>query len=535
MILPPGMEMEKLMAEFFRSRAGKQCLSVMALGATLWISGALLDVDSWLVSFMSGLENYGADEFVLALGIAGGMSFIYSALRIGDLRKETQLRGAAQARADWTATHDHLTKLPNRYAFERKILPKPARQDGDVPEGAKSNVTIFSVDLDGFKKVNDLIGHKGGDVLLVEVAKRICALGNADCVYRFGGDEFIVIALGMTEAREEWFAKVLIQAVTRPILIDGFAVEVGASVGYDRWNEGAEPLEDAAHRADLAMYEAKSRGPNHHLIFQPSMQDKVTERASLESKLRGAIQNKAIKTYYQPLIDLRSGRLCGFEALARWTDEDGMRIPPPVFIGIAEETGMITELFENLLTQACSDALAWPDDVRLSFNVSPVQMEDKLLPSRIFKVLAASGLPAGRLEVEITENALIQDPAIAAYILDELHKAGVQIALDDFGTGYSSLAQLARYRFDKIKIDKSFIATCREDGKQEKIVRAMLALGRSLNIKTTAEGVEEHAQLAYLLPLGCDIGQGYLFGKAMPAAEAGIFIENQISSLAFTA
>lgn len=265
------------------------------------------------------------------------------------------------------------------------------------------------------------------------------------------------------------------------------------------------------------------------------MQDKVAERASLETKLRGAIQNKAIKPHYQPLIDLRSGRVCGFEALARWTDEDGMHIPPPVFIGIAEETGMITELFENLLTQACSDALAWPDHVRLSFNVSPVQMEDKLLASRILKVLAASRLPARRLEVEITENALIQDPAIAAHILDELHEAGVQIALDDFGTGYSSLAQLARYRFDKIKIDKGFIATCREDEKQEKIVRAMLALGKSLNIKTTAEGVEEHAQLTYLLQLGCDIGQGYLFGKAMPAAEAGIFIESQNASLASTA
>ena len=225
----------------------------MALGAALWISGALLDVDSWLVTFMSRFENYGADKFVLALGIAGGMSFIYSVLRIADLRKEMQLRDAAQARADWTATHDHLTKLPNRYAFERKILPKLSDTQGNIPEESSSNVTIFSVDLDGFKKVNDLVGHKGGDVLLVEVSKRICALGNADCVYRFGGDEFIIIALGLTAAREEWFAKVLIQAVTRPILIDGFAVEVGASVGYDRWNEGAEPLEDAAHRADLAM------------------------------------------------------------------------------------------------------------------------------------------------------------------------------------------------------------------------------------------------------------------------------------------
>ncbi|OWV77462.1 diguanylate cyclase [Rhizobium sp. R634] len=523
------------MPAFFQSRAGRQCVSVVVLGVTLWILGALLHLGDGLVSFMTGFSKYGADKLVLALGIAGAMSFIYSVLRIADLRKEMELRATAQTKADWTATHDHLTKLPNRYAFERKILSRPILdEEAEIDEWAR-NVTIFSVDLDGFKKVNDLVGHKGGDVLLIEVAKRICALGNADCVYRFGGDEFIIIAFGLTAQREERFARLLIQAVTRPIHIDGFGVEVGASVGYDRWAEGSEPLEDAAHRADLAMYEAKSRGPNHYLVFEASMQDKVAERAALETRLRAAISKKAIKPFYQPLIDLKTGQLCGFEALARWIGEDGVNIPPPVFIDIAEETGMITALFEDLLAQACSDALAWPEHVMLSFNVSPVQMEDRLLTSRILKVLSASRLPPQRLEIEITENALIQDPAVAAIVLEELHAAGIQIALDDFGTGYSSLAQLARYRFDKIKIDKSFTATCREDERQEKIVRAMLGLGRSLNIKTTAEGVEDHGQLAFLLQLGCDIGQGYLFGKAMPAAEASAFISDRSANLASTA
>lgn len=523
------------MPAFFQSRAGRQCVSVVVFGVTLWILSTLLHFDDGLVSFMTGFGKYGANKLILALGIAGAMSFIYSVLRIADLRKEMELRATAQAKADWTATHDHLTRLPNRYAFERKILSRPILdEEAEIEEWAR-NVTIFSVDLDGFKKVNDLVGHKGGDVLLIEVAKRICAIGNADCVYRFGGDEFIIVAFGLTAQREERFARLLIQAVTRPIHIDGFAVEVGASVGYDRWAEGAEPLENAAHRADLAMYEAKSRGPDHHLVFEASMQDKVAERAALETRLRAAISKKAIKPFYQPLIDLKTGQLCGFEALARWIGEDGVNIPPPVFIGIAEETGMITALFEDLLAQSCSDALAWPEQVMLSFNVSPVQMEDKLLTSRILKVLSASRLPPQRLEIEITENALIQDPAVAAVVLEELHTAGIQIALDDFGTGYSSLAQLARYRFDKIKIDKSFTATCRDDERQEKIVRAMLGLGRSLNIKTTAEGVEDHGQLAFLLQLGCDIGQGYLFGKAMPAAEASIFIDDRKANLASTA
>lgn len=519
------------MPGFFRSRAGRQCLSVMMLGTVLWLLGAWLQFGDGLSAFVQMFDDYGAEKLVLAFVIAGAMSFIYSILRIADLRQEMELRAAAQFKADWTATHDHLTKLPNRYAFERKKLTRSTPKNHEHAETEALNVTVFSVDLDGFKKVNDLVGHKGGDILLIEVARRICSLGNADCVYRFGGDEFVIIGAGMTEERERHFARVLIQAVTRPISIDGFAVEVGASVGYERWIEGSEPLENAAHRADLAMYEAKSRGPNHALAFEASMQDKVAERAALEAKLRTAIQQKAIRPFYQPLIDLKTGDICGFEALARWTDDSGTSIPPPVFIGIAEETGMITELFENLLTQACSDALAWHDRIVLSFNISPVQMEDRLLASRVLKVLVASGLPPERLEIEITENALIQDPAVAAVILDELHAAGVQIALDDFGTGYSSLAQLARYRFDKIKIDKSFVATYQDDERQEKIVRAMLGLGHSLNIKTTAEGIEEHSQLGYLTRLGCDIGQGYLFGKAMPAEQASAFIAERMQTL----
>ena len=519
------------MKDFFLSRAGKQFLSLVALGTALWGLGYELSFHESLFRFVNVFKPYGADKLVLAIAVGGAMSFIYSILRVYDLRKEMELRTTAQARADWAATHDHLTKLPNRYAFERATLPL-RRTPGEDEE---RTVTVFSVDLDGFKKVNDLVGHKGGDALLIEVARRLCSLGKADCVFRFGGDEFLIAAIGLPESHQGRFAQMLIQAVTRPIHIDGFAVEVGASVGFATWREGRERLDEAAHRADLAMYEAKSGGPNRHCAFETAMQDKVTERASLEAKLRLAIQEKAICTHYQPLINLRTGAICGFEALARWTDSQGVFIPPPVFIAIAEETGLITELFENLLAQACGDALAWPEDIILSFNVSPVQMEDRLLASRILRILDATKLPARRLEIEITENALIQDPVDAARILDELTQAGVQVALDDFGTGYSSLSQLARYRFDKIKIDKSLISTYQNDERQDKIVRAMLGLGRSLNIKTSAEGIEEHGQLSHLLLLGCDIGQGYIFGKAMPAEQALDFINDRREALTASA
>jgi predicted signal transduction protein with EAL and GGDEF domain len=375
------------MPVFFRSRAGRQWLLLVALGAALWAIGAMLEFGDWLAAFVSAFDSYGADKLVLALAVGGTMSFVYSVLRIADLRKEMELRARAEAKADWTATHDHLTKLPNRYAFERKVVRKaPARDPDAISEDWERNVTIFCVDLDGFKKVNDLIGHNGGDALadrsfqadLRDRPRRLRLPLRRRRIHHRRNWPF-------RSQHEERFARLLIQAVTRPVYIDGFAVEVGASVGYDRWRR-SEPLEHAAHRADLAMYEAKSRGPNHYLAFETSMHDKVAMRASLEAKLRIAIQKKAILPFYQPLIDLKTSNVCGFEALARWTDDDGANISPPVFIGIAEETGLITALFEDLLAQACRDAPGLGrSHLTLSFNVSPVQMEDRLLTTRIFK------------------------------------------------------------------------------------------------------------------------------------------------------
>ena len=516
------------MAEFLHTRAGRQFLCLSATGLLLWLLGIEFSFQQNLIALLQAYRSYGADTLILALNIGGAMSFLYSVFRIYDLRKEMELRGREQARADWTATHDHLTKLPNRYAFERHQRDRRAfigsRRDHDEEE---KSLTVFSIDLDGFKKVNDLVGHKGGDILLTEVARRLSALGNAGCVYRFGGDEFIIVTVSLTPERVAFFAQTIIHAMTRPIRIGAFTAEVGASIGSATMAGLDGDLEDAAHCADLAMYEAKLQGPNRYFAYDETMQNKATERAALEAKLRKAIEADDIRPHYQPLINLKSGDICGFEALARWTDSDGVNIPPPVFIAIAEETGLITELFEKLLAHACEDARQWPEHITLSFNVSPVQMEDKLLAQRILRILEGGGLPPGRLEIEITENALILDPDVAALILDELHGAGIQIALDDFGTGYSSLAQLSRYRFDKIKIDKSFVSAFGAEEKQDKIVRAMLRLGQSLGIKTTAEGIEDHKQLAYLLGQGCDIGQGYFFGKALPADQAMMLIDSR--------
>jgi len=508
---------------FFETRAGQQLLVVLAGALALW--GLLY---AFRVNVMATFRVHSSDRIdalFLAFIIAGFASFLYSLLRIVDLRKEMQRQQEQGRRALWTATHDHLTRLPNRYAFERfETFPLSVTEDAEH----QAMATIFSIDLDGFKKVNDLLGHQGGDLLLQEVAKRLSAFGAENCVFRFGGDEFIVIARDLLPSRDGRFAELIVHSLTRPIKIDALWCQVGASIGYARWPEHGAEIKDVCHKSDVALYEAKARGANTALLFREEMQQKVSERAKLEGRLRAAIESGRIRPYYQPLVDLRTGDVCGFEALARWTLEDGTSISPQVFIAIAEETGLITPLFQQLLKTACSDAKLWPENICLSFNLSAVQMEDRLLASRLLEIVEEAGFAPQRLEIEITENALIKDPALAAAIIDDLHAAGILVALDDFGTGYSSLSQLARYAFDKIKIDQSFVRSLGQGGgRHDKIVQALLNLSRGLEVKTTVEGIEEHHQLAYFLKEGCDIGQGYLFGKAMPFDQTLSFLERR--------
>lgn len=516
------------MDEFFKSRAGKQFLLSGAIAVVVWTAAVnLRDQIFYVFGAISGSRQ---DLVIITAAVAGLVSFVYSVLRIADLRYEMVRRVEAEKRADYIATHDHLTKLPNRYAFDRFRL-QPLMDD-DTEEPPALSATVYSIDLDGFKKVNDLLGHQGGDALLKEVARRICALAEMGSVFRFGGDEFIAVMRNMTPEKEERFAQLLVQSVTRPVHLGDMTAGVGASVGYARFPEHGADLEEVSHLSDIALYEAKAFGPNNHVLFHRDMQQKVNKRAKLERELREAIETDGIKPFYQPLIDLRTGDVCGFEALARWRQADGTDVPPSVFIPVAEETGLITLLFQRVLHQACQDARHWRDDIVLSFNVSPVQMEDRLLSARIFDILGKTGLPPARLEIEITENALVEDPDLAAKIMEELHEAGIQVALDDFGTGYSSLSQLARFKFDKIKIDKSFVGKCGSDDRQAKIIQAMLGLSRNLNAKTTVEGLEDHQQVAYFLSQGCDIGQGYIFGRPMPAQDTLVYLTEREQVLA---
>lgn len=510
------------MKEFLRTRAGCQLLSVVCCGLLIWFVCQLLR--SHFLYLAGVVSAEGAYIIVTSLMVGGSASFIYSVLRVLDMRAEMIARRRAFVRADYIATHDNLTRLPNRYGFERHLLSVKTDDEEQSAAGEKPDTTtVFSIDLDGFKKVNDLLGHQGGDTLLKAVARRISALADHECVFRFGGDEFVVVAQGMPLDREELFAKLLIHAISRPVQIGTNQAEVGAAVGYARIPTHGNTLKEVCHQSDVALYEAKARGRNQFSAFRHEMQEKVSNRAILERELRRAIDERKIEPFFQPLIDLKTGRLCGFEALARWQREDKTSVAPDVFIPVAEETGLITDLFEQLLQKACRQAVSWPDPLTLSFNVSPIQIEDRLLVTRILRIIDEACLPASRLEIEITENALIGDPDLAASTLRQLQAAGIQVALDDFGTGYSSLSQLARFQFDKIKIDKSFVSGSLANEKNAKIVDAILSLSRSLNLKTTVEGIEENRQLAYFLGQGCDIGQGYLFGKAMPGSDVVAF------------
>jgi diguanylate cyclase (GGDEF)-like protein len=515
------------MRDFLKSRAGRQLIQVSAFGVFFWL--VCLIFRETILDLVQAVSAGKAHLIIITLIVAGIASFAYSVLRILDMRNEMVSRRKAFDEADRIATHDHLTKLPNRYAFDRLVI---SDLRGPAEETASQTATVFSIDLDGFKKVNDLLGHQGGDILLKEVSRRICALAEHECVFRFGGDEFVAVARDLPPEKEELLAQLLIHSVSRPVRIGTLSTEVGASVGYARLPDHGSSLEEICHRSDIALYEAKNRGHNQYALFQPEMQEKVAERAKLEGELRRAIDEGKIEPFYQPLIDLRTGDLCGFEALARWRNNEGAFVPPQQFITVAEETGLITVLFEQLLSRACRDAQLWSEAATLSFNVSPVQIEDRLLAHRILHILQETGLPASRLEIEITENALMGDPDLAASTIDHLHAAGIQVALDDFGTGYSSLSQLARFKFDKIKIDKSFVAACTHNDKNAKIIDAILGLSRSLNLKTTVEGIEENAQLAYFLRQGCDIGQGYIFGKAMPQSDVMDFVAAHRHTLA---
>jgi diguanylate cyclase (GGDEF)-like protein len=413
------------------------------------------------------------------------------------------------------AHYDALTDLPNRVLFQEQLEAALARLvDGE-------QLALFYIDIDEFKSVNDLLGHRIGDELLKSVAGSLKnCLDETDIVARLGGDEFAVVQT-VVKCSEDVSALAgrIYQTIREPYECLGHLVTTDASIGIALASQNGIGVEELLKNADLAMYSAKAAGRRTHRFFEPEMDVRMKARRSLEIDLRRAIVDGAFEVYYQPIIDLRSNRISGCEALVRWHHPQRGFISPAEFIPVAEETGLINQLGEWVLTTACAEAATWPSTIKIAVNVSPIQFRGDAFALKVVAALAASGLSAHRLELEITEAVLIRDDDAALAILHQLRALGVRIALDDFGTGYSSLSYLQRFPFDKIKIDRCFIKDIAEPSGSPCIVQAVVSIASTRHITTTAEGVETEEQREILRGLGCTEMQGYLFSSAKPAAE----------------
>jgi len=424
-------------------------------------------------------------------------------------------RQRIEKQAVFLARHDALTRLPNRVLFHERVEQALAQ----VGRGAR--VAVLCLDLDRFKAVNDTLGHPIGDSLLQAVADRLQAcVREVDTVARLGGDEFAVVQVGLeSPADAELLARRLVDAISQPYDLDGHHVSIGTSVGVTLApNDGTHP-DTLLKNADMALYRAKLEGRGTHRFFEHDMDVRLQARRTLELDLRSALAAGEFEMFYQPLLNLTSNRICGFEALMRWHHPTRGLVSPAEFIPVAEEIGLIVPLGEWAMNQACMEAAGWPEGVKVAVNLSPVQFRSGTLAHAVIDVLHRSGLSARRLELEITESVLLQNNKTTLATLHDLRDLGVRIAMDDFGTGYSSLSYLRSFPFDKIKIDQSFVRDLCAKPDSIAIVRAVTGLGTSLGMMTTAEGVETHAQLAQLRAECCTEVQGYLLSRPCPASE----------------
>jgi len=438
------------------------------------------------------------------------------------LKVEIADREESQARSQYLAYHDSLTGLGNRLLFKEQL--QEALKDVSV---TPHPLAVLFLDLDGFKAVNDTLGHSIGDLLLKSVAAKLRDLiQRTDRIARLGGDEFAILQISAAQpASSIALAEKIIDIVGQPCNIDGHDVTVGASVGIAIGHAGEINTESLLKSADLAMYSAKSDGRGTYRMFDPEMDAIVQARRLLERDMRTALVQNSFKLFYQPLVNLQTQRVTSFEALMRWNHPERGPVSPSEFIPVAEEMGLIIQLGEWALRQACSEAIHWPDKICVSVNLSPLQFSKGNLVSTVISALASSGLPASRLELEITESVLLEKSERNIAILNQLRDLGVRISMDDFGTGYSSIGYLRSFPFDKIKIDQSFVRDLLVDEGSLAIVRAIAGLGVSFGMTTTAEGVETVEQMRRLNLEGCIEVQGYLYSKPVPANEIVGLIE----------
>ena len=440
---------------------------------------------------------------------------LLAALVFRHMRRTAATIAAGETRLRHLALHDPLCGLPNRIFFGERLeaMIEKVRQGG-------ATAAVFYIDLDHFKDVNDTLGHPVGDELIRGVTQRLSrTLRGDDLVARLGGDEFAVITSGgFDHGTLQAIATRMIATICSPYTIANQTIVVGASIGIAVINEHVDAGADVMRHADLALYRAKNEGRNRACIYDSAMDADLLKRKHVENDLRSAIENDGLHLAYQPIVNNSGEVVVGVEALCRWTHAERGEISPAEFIPIAEHSGLIIELGEQVLRRACLDGKAWPG-LTVSVNVSPLQFRRADFVDVVERILAETDFDPARLELEVTESTLLGNVDTAELAMFRLKALGVRLALDDFGTGYSSLLYLRRFPFDKLKIDSSFVRSIERAADAAAIVHAVVSLGRGLGMKVTAEGVETADQQLFLRAAGVHFMQGYRFGKAMPAAE----------------
>ena len=507
-----------------KSRSYIDLLLVAAMVAPLYVYLLQIDAFDTVFDWSRSHEDWEVDELFALAFCLGLIAIGFSWRRLVDLRREMKRRREAEAAAHRLARHDALTGLPNRRSFLEEF---PRWTDHLLEDEI---CALFVVDLDHFKPINDLYGHRLGDEVLRVIAGRLSEIVEGDgLVARLAGDEFgILLRCHRGDDAPMRLARRIVYSLPKPIALASLSVEVGVSVGgtiYDSQcdtgglgRRDGSAVETAMRQADMAMYRAKTEGRGMYRFFDAAMDERLQERVQLEREIKSAIARGEIVPYYQPLVDLNTRKTIGHEILARWKHPTRGLLLPELFIPIAEDTNTIGDLTYSVLSQAVRDDKDQPGETFLSLNLSPRQFADPWLSQKILAILTDAGFPPKRLEIEITETAVVRRLDEAKATLRSLRNLGIRIALDDFGTGYSGLHHLRELSLDTLKIDRSFIMQMLEKPEEAKIVKAILGLGHSLGLHTTAEGIETKEVLDQLISLGCDTGQGFLFGKAEPAA-----------------
>ena len=423
-------------------------------------------------------------------------------------------------RVRYLAHYDELTGLPNRSMFHLRVEQALARA-----RRAGTRMAILFIDLDRFKNINDTLGHDVGDRVLNEIAVRLRAsLREVDTVCRLGGDEFVVLIEDLPEpAQVASVAQKILAEIARPITLETREVHITSSIGISTYPDDSADMQGLMKNADISMYRAKDQGKNNYQFYSAQMNVHTLERLALESDLRRALERDEFLLHYQPKVDIRSGQICGVEALVRWQQPGKGLIPPAQFIPLAEETGLIVPIGEWVLRTACAQSKAWQDGglepMRMAVNLSARQFAQENLAEDVARVLGETGLDAAWLELEITESMVMHNAEHAVLLLDRFKAMRIRLSIDDFGTGYSSLSYLKRFPIDSVKIDRSFIRDLPGNSDDAAITQAIVAMAHSLRLKVIAEGVETAEQLSFLRENGCDEMQGYHFSKPLPEGE----------------